>query len=132
MLDKPGRTKIVELATADSPIRACITGAFTRGVGQRAEVREEQSALGDVGTQRAQEVRHARRDVFRCGRVWREEEVVEYRAYGGKFKDGWEGWWLPDAASEVEERRDERVRDPHVVYAIVRVDVDGDEGLVWF
>ena len=131
MLDKPGRTKIVELATADSPIRVCITGAFTRGVGQRA-VREEQSVLGEVGTQRAQEVHHPRRDVFGYGRAWREGEVVEYRASGGKFKDGWEGWWLPDAASEVEERRDERVRDPHVAYAVIRVVVDGDEGLVWF
>lgn len=130
MLDKPGRTKIVELATADSRICACITGAFTRGVGQRAEVREEQSALGEVGTQRAQEVHYARRDVFGCGRVWREGEVVVYRAYGGKFNDGWEGWWVPDAASEIEERRDERVRDPRVLYAVVRVDVDGEEGLV--
>ena len=57
--------------------------------------------------------------------------MVVYRAYGGKFKDGWEGWRVPDAGSEVEERRDERVRDPRVVYAVVRVDVDGDEGLLW-
>ena len=86
--------------------------------------------MGEVGSQRAQKVHYARRDVFGCGRVWREGEVVVYRAYGGKFKDGWEGWWVPDAASEIEERRDERVRDPRVVYAVVRVDVDGEEGLV--
>jgi hypothetical protein len=35
-----------------------------------------------------------------------------------------------EAASEVEERRDERVRNPRVAYAAVPVDVDGDEGLV--
>ena len=58
--------------------------------------------------------------------------VVVYRAHGGKFKDGWEGCRVPDAASEVEERRNERVRDPRVVYTVVCVDVDGGEGLVWF
>ena len=39
---------------------------------------------------------------------------------------------MPEAASEVEERGDERVRDARVVYPVVAVGVDGDEGLVWF
>jgi hypothetical protein len=40
------------------------------------------------------------------------------------------GVWVPEAALEVEERGDERVRDARVVYAVIVVGVDGDEGLV--
>ena len=84
-----------------------------------------------MGAQRTQEAHHASGDVLGCGEI-RGKGVVVYRAHGGNFKDEWEGRWVPEAASEVEERCDERVRDPRVVYAVVRVDVDGDEGLVWF
>ena len=73
-----------------------------------------------MGAQRAQEAHHASGNVVGCGEV-RGKGVVVYQAHGGKFKDGWEGWWVPDAASGVEERRDERVRDPRVVYAVVPV-----------
>jgi hypothetical protein len=44
MLDKPGRTKIVELATADSRIRAYITGAFTPGIASGSELKFERSS----------------------------------------------------------------------------------------
>ena len=39
---------------------------------------------------------------------------------------------MPEAGSEVEVRGDGRVRDLRVVYAVVPVGIDGDEGLVWF
>ena len=98
---------------------------------QGAEVRE-QSASGEAGAQLAQEVHHPCGNVLRRGKIWNEGEVVVYRAHGGRFKDGWEGWWMPEAASEVEERGDEWVRDARVVYPIVAFGIDSDEGLVWF
>ncbi len=39
---------------------------------------------------------------------------------------------MREAASEVEEGDDELVSDARVVYAILAVGIDSDEGLVWF
>ena len=39
---------------------------------------------------------------------------------------------MPEAASEVEKQGEERVRDARVVYLMVTVGFDGDEGPVWF
>lgn len=36
-----------------------------------------------------------------------------------------------EAESEVKEEGDERVRDARVVYAVVALGIDGDEGLIW-
>ena len=71
---------------------------------------------GEVGAQLAQEAHHPCGDVLRRGRIWSKGEMVVYRGHGGRFKDEWEGWGVPEAASEVEERGDEWVRDARVVY----------------
>ena len=50
----------------------------------------------------------------------------------GDLKTGGRGWWVPEAASEVEKRGDERLRGARVVYPMVAIGFDGDEGVVWF
>ena len=44
--------------------------------------------------------------------------------------EGEEGVWVPEEASEVKEQDDERVSNACVVYAVVAVGIDSDEGLV--
>jgi hypothetical protein len=40
------------------------------------------------------------------------------------------GWWVPEAASEVKEGGDERVRDARVVYAAVAVGIEAQDARV--
>lgn len=74
-------------------------GAFTPGIiGQQAEVQKEQAKGSWLYIERTEG----------------KEEVLTV--------------WVPEAASEAEERGDERVSDVCVVYAVVDVGVDLDKG----
>jgi hypothetical protein len=74
--EKPGRTKIFELATVISRIRACTTGTFTPGIASGSELKSERS--------------------IRCQGKWvrnvRRRLIMRGMMYSGMERFGAKGW----------------------------------------
>ena len=142
MSNKPGPMKSIEHTTANPRTRACTTAAFTPGFPSGRELKSERSSQC-----RGKWVRSLRRRlIIRVGtysgveRFGAKERWLYIEHTEGDLRMGGRGGGCPrrrrrlrnEAASEVEERGDEWVRDARVVYPIVAFGIDSDEGLVWF